>query len=115
MIARALGTSGLASNANVITVISNTVTNGASLGVVTANAVNKVASAWGGGSVSGSLNGGAVQTSAVGIPAGVNVLTIGNVFPGVPAANSFALNGHVRRVRYWPLALAPADLQAVTA
>jgi hypothetical protein len=93
------------------TTVASSSTVPSSLGSPVANAVSKLAAAWGGGSVLGALNGGSVLTTAVGMPAGITTLFIGTSYTGV----NTHLNGHVRRVRYWPLALAPADLQAVTA
>jgi hypothetical protein len=58
----------------------------------------------------GALNAGSVVTTAVGMPAGITTLFVGTS----TNASGAHLNGHIRRVRYWPLALAPADLQAVT-
>ena len=99
--------------ATALTAIASTPTSTPALGNVTANAVMKLAAAWGGGSMMGCLNGGTVAPVAVGMPAGLSEMAIGVVYPG--SGPGSALHGHIRRVRYWPLALAPADLQAVTA
>ena len=93
----------------VSTVVASATSNTPGLGAGSANAVTKLAGAWGGGSASGALNGGSVQTVAVGVPSGLTTLAIGQNSVGL------YVNGHIRRVRYWNQALAPADLQAVTA
>ena len=65
---------------------------------------------WNGTAPRGVLNGGTVNGYASALPAGINVLAIGNQFPGGTAA----LNAHIRAVRYWPRALSDADLRAIT-
>jgi len=80
------------------------------LGVVTANAVSKVAAGWDGTTARGSLNGGATVSYASGIPSGISALGFGNQFP---AAN-VPLSGWLQRVQYWPRALTNAELQQVT-
>jgi hypothetical protein len=97
--------------AAIATSIAGVTTGSTSLGNAVANAVSKIAGAWGGGSMLGALNAGSVVTTAVGMPAGITTLFVGTS----TNASGAHLNGHIRRVRYWPLALAPADLQAVTA
>jgi hypothetical protein len=79
--------------------------------VVASRTVTKTAAAWDGVTPRGSLNGAAVVGYSQGMPSGINTLVVGNVL----LSSTQTLNGHIRRVRYWPLALAPADLQAVTA
>jgi hypothetical protein len=92
------------------TSIAATTTASASLGATTANAVAKIAAAWNGTTGTGSLNGAATVSYAVGMPAGLTTLAIGNDYSGATAY----LNGWVRRVRYWPRALSNAELQQVT-
>ncbi len=62
------------------------------------------------GAFSSSLNGAVPYSSTAGIvlPVGVNVLSIGNL------ASGFVHNGTLRRLRYWPRALAAAELQQAT-
>ena len=85
-------------------------TSSAALGNVVANGVSKIAAAWNGTIAAGSLNSSAVASYAVGMPAGLTTLTLGNDYAGAPAY----LNGHIRRVRYWPRALNADELQSVT-
>jgi hypothetical protein len=56
------------------------------------------------------LNGGAVQTNTSGTVPTINQLVIGNRAGG----NAF-LNGHIRRIAYYPTRLSNAQLQALTA
>lgn len=73
----------------------------------TQNTVFKGASAYSASGVSGALNGGAVVNSAVGTPPVVVRMELG-LFDGY-------LNGHIRRIRYYPMRLSNAQLQALTA
>ena len=98
------------SNAAISTAISDANTNSASLGATTANAVMKAAGAWNGTTAVGSLNGAAPASQSIGMPVGLNTLTIGDTSPG--SANY--LNGWMRRVRYWNRALSAAELRSVT-
>ena len=92
------------------TSVAGTTTASGSLGATTANASAKVGAAWSGTTGVGSLNGGATVSYAVGMPAGLTTLTLGNDYSGATAY----LNGWVRRVRYWPRVLSNAELQSVT-
>jgi len=92
------------------TSVAGATTASGSLGAATANAVAKVAASWNGTTGVGSLNGAAAVSYAVGMPAGLTTLTVGNDYSGAAAY----LNGWVRRVRYWPRALSNAELQSVT-
>ena len=98
------------SNAAISTAIASANTNSAALGATTANAVMKLAGAWNGTTSVGSLNGAAAASQSIGMPAGLNTLTIGDTSPG----STNYLNGWVRRVRYWNAALSAAQLQSVT-
>lgn len=90
-----------------VATVGNSSTN---LSPVTANTVMKLGASWNGSSIVTALNGASVtDVIATGMPAGLNVLTIGGV-----AAQSFNLNGYIRRVRYWPRVLSDAELQSVT-
>jgi hypothetical protein len=56
-------------------------------------------------------NGGTVLTDTSGtVPSSVNQLTLGNLGSGVSM-----LNGHIRRIAYFPRRLANSELQAITA
>lgn len=58
-----------------------------------------------------SLNGGSVGTdSSVQVPIGLNQAIIGSTRP-----NTEVINGHIRRLRYYPRRLTNAQLQALTA
>jgi hypothetical protein len=72
---------------------------------------NKIAIAYLGGSNAASING-ANQTSGTPInaPAGINRLQIGNSRNG-----SSPLNGHLKKISYYPKRLSNAELQALTA
>ena len=96
--------------AAISTAIAGVNTNSASLGNTTANAVMKLAGAWNGTTAVGSLNGAAAVSQSIGMPAGLNTLTIGDTSPG----STNYINGWVRRVRYWNRALSAAELQSVT-
>jgi hypothetical protein len=64
------------------------------------------------GTFRSSLNGATPYQSTTGIimPVGVTTLSLGNV----PQFNDAALNGWIRRVRYWPRAMPAAELQGAT-
>jgi hypothetical protein len=70
----------------------------------------KLAAMWNGVAPRGALNGGAVVGYSSALPAGINVLAIGNQVPGGTAP----LSGHIRRVSYWSKALTDVELQALT-
>ena len=92
------------------TSIAGTTTASASLGATTAGAIAKVGAAWNGATGVGALNGGSAVSYAVGMPATLTTLTMGNDYSGAAAY----LNGWLRRVRYWSRALSAAELQSVT-
>jgi hypothetical protein len=77
----------------------------------TVASVGKVAGAYKVNDIAASLNGGAVatDTSAV-IPTGINQLRLGASWNG-----DGPLNGHIRRITYYPRRLSNAELQAITA
>jgi hypothetical protein len=93
------------------TSVAGTATASASLGVVAANVAARIGASWSGTTGNGALNGAFGASYAVGMPTGLNTLTIGNDYSGAPGY----LNGWVRRVRYWSKALSQSELQAVTA
>jgi hypothetical protein len=83
---------------------------GVILGNWIANAITKGAATYAGLAVTGSLNGAAIQSGAMGSsPVGINNLKV-----GCSAAAGDELDGWIRRIRYWPRALSNAELQAVT-
>jgi hypothetical protein len=74
------------------------------------NAVGKWAGAYAAGNYGASLNGAAALSATYGsVLAGINLLTIGSSVGGA------ALNGHIRSIRYYPVRLSDAQLQALTA
>jgi hypothetical protein len=79
---------------------------------VTANTVFNTGSSLIAGTYMSSLNGAALFVSTTGIvmPAGVTQLALGQYVGG----NILQLNGHIRRVRYWPRALTSIQLQSAT-
>ena len=91
-------------------IVAGAATAGSPLGLTAANAVTKLIGAWDGVHATGCLNGATPVTDAMGMPAGLNVLTPGASFLG----SASRLNGWVRRVRYWPAKLSDAQLVAVT-
>ena len=80
--------------------------------VGTANTTAKYATTYEVNNFAQSVNGGAsaVDTSGA-VPIGINELEIG----GVEATAAFVLNGHIRRIAYYPSRLTNAQLQALTA
>jgi hypothetical protein len=103
------GTSGVVTNIASVgqSVTSNPVANGV---------VQKMSCAWSPGRLAACNNGASVAVnaalSASPYPWTTN-LCIGNA-PWAVSNNSTALDGHARRVRYWPRALTNAELQSVT-
>jgi hypothetical protein len=98
-------------------VIYGTTTNGGvaqadfSLGNATsANTVYKAAYRFKANDFAGTINGGTVQTDTSGtVPSSLTKLWLGN------NPNSDYLNGHLRRVAFYPRALTSSELQAITA
>jgi hypothetical protein len=75
--------------------------------------VNKLALAVKASDFAASINGGAVATVASGtVPSGINRLDIGSDIVG---QGSSQINGHIRSIRYYPVRLSNAQLQALTA
>jgi hypothetical protein len=97
-------------NSAISTAIAGVNTNSPALGATTANAIMKLAGAWSGTTMAGSLNGAAPLSAAVGMPAGLNTLTLGTTSPG----STNYLNDHLRQVSYWPRVLSDAELRQVT-
>ena len=78
-------------------------------GVVGANVLCKVATAFKLNDFASSLNGGAISSDAFGSVPSVNTFSIGTFL------GSQHLNNHIRRLRYYPKRLSNAQLQALTA
>jgi len=79
------------------------------LGSMTAGQTVNIAGAYKANDFAGVLNGGTVQTDVSGsIPSGINTLGIGQRLGGT------YLNGHLRRITYYPIKLSSAQLQALT-
>lgn len=80
-------------------------------GNFTPYAVNRMAAAYKANDFARSINGGAVLSDTSGaIPAGLARLDIGKL-----GASFEPLDGHIRRIRYWPTRLSNAQLQELTA
>lgn len=79
------------------------------LGIVPDSVTQKVAFAWAVGSSAACRNGATVSSGAPAALPAVNQLGLGQV------ANSAALNGYLRRIRYYPHRLSDAELQVLTA
>ena len=76
-----------------------------------ANTNYRIAGAYKSGDHAGSLNGAAAATSsATGMPTGITHLNIGSSDNG---AGSF-INGHIRKIAYWPKRLTNTLLQQLT-
>lgn len=80
------------------------------LGPSNVGAPSKLATAYNGTTVTGSLNGRSVPSQTLGMPAGLTILTFGYDIVGTAGY----INGWIRRVRYWPRALTAGELQSVT-
>ena len=80
-------------------------------GTFTANTTNRVAAAYKAADFAASVNGGAVVTTASGTIPTVDRAVIG----GLEANTANRFNGHIRSVRYFPVRLSNAQLQALTA
>lgn len=80
------------------------------LGPIWPNAVEKLAAAYNGTTVTGALNGIPGAALAFGMPAGLSVWTFGYDVLGTASY----LNGWVRRTRYWPRALSGNELRQIT-
>ena len=100
--------SGAATYANFFSTVAGTNVLSAALGTAVADAVSKIAAAWDGSTPRGVLNGGAPISYSQALPGGINTLTLGGNSPGA------ATGVHLRRVAYWPRALANVELQQVT-
>jgi len=75
--------------------------------------INKLAFAVKANDFASSINGGAVATATGGsMPAAINRLDIGADASGLALSQ---LNGHIRRITYYPVRLSNAQLQALTA
>ena len=80
-------------------------------GSTLANTNYRLAGAYKINDFAGSLNGGAVQTDTSGaVQTSFAALNIGYLISGFP----FYLNGHIRRIAYYPVRLTNAQLQALT-
>jgi hypothetical protein len=99
----------IATVASALYVTANATTATASIGSVAAGANFKAGAALLSGSVYGTVNGGTIVTASGAAPSGLTTLRIGNSTPVTQA-----LNGWMRRIRYWPRALSNAELQSVT-
>jgi hypothetical protein len=83
-----------------------------SFGAPVVNTVYKLAMAIKLNDFAGCLNGGAVSTDTSGaVASSISMLGIGSLNSGAP----LQLNGHVRRIAYYPRRLLAAELQALTA
>lgn len=83
----------------------------ANLGAVSLNTAAKVALAYNGSANGAVLNGGSVSSVGTTVSAAATKLSIGASFNGT----SNKLNGHLRRIAYYPRRLTNAELQALTA
>lgn len=81
------------------------------LGTLSLNAAAKVALAYNGSANGAVLNGGSVSSVGTTVSAAATKLSIGASFNGT--ANK--LNGHLRRIAYYPRRLTNAEIQALTA
>jgi hypothetical protein len=95
--------------ATALYLVSNAVTATANIGNIAAGANFKAGAALLSGSVYGTVNGGAIVSASGAAPSGLTTLRIGN-----STAVTQALNGWMRRIRYWPRALSNTELQSVT-
>lgn len=77
-------------------------------------ATAKIALAFKANDFAASLNGGAVITDTSAVMPAVNAMSIGDFTGGWQTASN-PINGHIRRIRYWPNRLPNALLQEATA
>jgi hypothetical protein len=86
---------------------------GLDCGVFSSTVFNKVSGSYKVNSFNAVLNGGTVQTDTTGaVPAGIDRLGIG-IYGS--ATGSTVLNGYIKSLSYYPIALTSAQHQAVTA
>lgn len=78
------------------------------LGTVAAGTFYKVAVSWSANDIAGSLSGGAVVTDT-----SATLPTVSRMRLGSNQAGDY-LNGHIKRVTYWPTAFSDANLQSVS-
>jgi hypothetical protein len=107
---RGLSNGGTAANPAFFSFVAAVQSPPAYLGVLAPLTVAKIGAAWDGANPVGCLNGGAPVSYAQGIATGITTLQFGNNTAGT----SLVLNGWLRRVRYWPRALAASELRQVT-
>jgi len=87
--------------------VQNTTTSASlDLGTLTLNTVFNMAGTYKVDSFAGALNGGTVQTDSTGTIPTVSLMGIGNRLSGP------YMNGHVRKIQYWPQRLLNAEVQA---
>ena len=79
-------------------------------GIVSANALSKLAASWDGTTAMMALNGAPPTSLAEATPTGMTTMVLGNNI--ITGANTF--HGYLQRLAYWPRALSAAELQAVT-
>jgi hypothetical protein len=82
-----------------------------SLGSVSEGSTNKIASAIDADDVLGVVNGGTVQSAALTAYYVFNQLRLGHQYT---AGDNKTLNGHIRRLTYWPRRQADSTLQVIT-
>lgn len=87
-------------------VLNTTTSASLDLGTLTLNTVFNMAGTYKVDSFAGALNGGTVQTDSTGTIPTVSLMGIGNRLSGP------YMNGHVRKIQYWPQRLLNAEVQA---
>jgi hypothetical protein len=87
-------------------VLNTTTSANLDLGTLTLNTVFNMAGTYKVDSFAGALNGGTVQTDSTGTIPTVSQMGIGNRLSGP------YMNGHVRKIQYWPQRLTNAEVQA---